>query len=261
MKQNNTNLILIKGIKVPSIGLGTWQLNGSAGKKTITEALSMGYRHIDTAEMYGNEQVVGEAVKDSGVAREDIFITTKVWRTNLEPKQARKSVEQSLRKLDMDYVDLLLIHWPNEAVPLEKTLHELFLLKKEGKTKQVGVSNFPVALLEKALKVGDIFCDQVEYNPFVSQQKLLHYMKDKDILFTAYSPLSRGMGIGNNVLKQISEKYNKTNAQIALRWLIQQKNVAAIPKAASMEHLKQNLDIFDFQLTEDEMQQVTGIAL
>lgn len=251
--------LTIQGVQVPRIGLGTWQLNGSLGRKVINEAFELGYRHIDTAEMYGNEQAVGEAVKDSGLDRKQIFITTKVWRTNLQPKQARQSAEQSLKKLGMDYVDLLLIHWPNDAVPLEKTLHELFLLKEEGKTKQVGVSNFPVPLLERALAIGDIFCNQVEYNPFVSQKRLLDYMSDKDILFTAYSPLARGMGKGNHILSAIAEVHNKTSAQIALRWLVQHHNVAAIPKTSDSEHLKQNLDVFNFELSKEEIQQITSI--
>ena len=253
--------ITIQGILVPRIGLGTWQLNGNAGRKTISRALALGYRHIDTAEMYGNEDAVGAAIKDSGIDRKEIFITTKVWRTNLEPKQARKSAEQSLKKLATDYVDLLLIHWPSEAVPLEKTLHELFLLKEEGKTKQIGVSNFSVPLLEKALKLGDIFCNQVEYNPFISQKKLLEYMSTKDMLFTAYSPLSRGQGNGNKVLNNIAQTHNKTLAQITLRWLIEQKNVAAIPKSSGLEHLNQNLEVFDFELSKDEIQQMNTLAV
>lgn len=252
--------LIIKGTLVPRLGLGTWQLNGSQGRKVITEAIALGYRHIDTAEMYGNEEAVGQGVKDSGIAREELFITTKVWRSNLEPRQARKSAEQSLKKLNTDYVDLILIHWPSETVPMEKTLHELFLFKEEGKAKQVGVSNFPVPLLQRALKEGDIFCNQVEYNLYTSQRELLEYMKDKAILFTAYSPLARGQVKANSIVDKIAAEHNKTIAQVILRWLIQQKNVAVIPKAADKEHLKQNMDIFDFELSASEMQQLLSIG-
>jgi len=259
----------------------------------VTHALEIGYRHIDTAEMYGNEAEVGLGLQDAGVDRDEVFLTTKVWHTNLQPDDVRRSAENSLRKLQTEYVDLLLIHWPNESVALEATLDAMLDLKEQGKTRHIGVSNFTPALVRQALAHTSIFCNQVEYHPFLSQKPLLEMAREHDFLLTAYSPLAKGhvvnrsisprralkalkrsgaptdrlsnaiknlLGTGTGTLQALADKYGKSPAQIAIRWLIQQEHVAAIPKAASAKHRKENADVFDFALTDDEMLLVHGLA-
>jgi 2,5-diketo-D-gluconate reductase B len=246
--------IELHGAKVPVIGLGTWDLRGEEGYRAVSSALSLGYRHIDTAEFYDNEKEVGRAIRDSGVPREDIFLTTKVWYTHLRFQDLIHSCEESLRKLSTDYVDLYLIHWPSEAVPLEESLRAMEKLHKEGKVRFIGVSNFDVALLEKArtLTTLPILTDQVEYHPYLSQKPLLEYCQKHRIILTAYSPLARGRLFGDPLLQDIARKYGKTVSQVVLRWLIEQDMVAAIPKAKDVKHQRENLEIFDFSLTQEE---------
>lgn len=283
----------IQGEDVPALGLGTYQLKGDTCREGVRHALDIGYRHVDTAEMYGNEEAVGQGLQDADVDRDAVFLTTKVWHTHLAPADVRTAAEASLRKLQTGYVDLLLIHWPNASVPLEATLDAFLDLQTEGKTRHIGVSNFPPALLRRALDHAPIFCNQVEYHPFLSQQPLLDVAREHDVLLTAYSPLAQGdvlrrdvsprralealqrngspsariveaaknlLGTGPSVLKSLGERYDKSPAQITLRWLVQQDRVAAIPKAASAEHRAANFDVFDFELTDAEMQLIHGLA-
>jgi 2,5-diketo-D-gluconate reductase B len=245
--------IQIDGARVPSLGFGTWPLAGETCTRAVKSALSIGYRHVDTAQMYNNETEVGLGLRQSGVERQDLFLTTKILSENLSPIDVRRSTEESLRKLRTDYVDLLLIHWPYDLVPLEQSLEAMFELQREGKTRHVGVSNFPTALLRRAVKVGRIFCNQVEYHPFLSQRAVLEMCRQENILLTAYSPLAHGKVQTDPTLQKIAEKYGKLPSQVALRWLVQQPNVAAIPKAAAPEHQRSNLAVFDFELNEEEM--------
>jgi len=254
--------VVVQGGKVPALGFGTWELLGEDCRKAVLSALDLGYRHIDTAQIYMNEDKVGRAIQESGVKREDLFLTTKVWLSNLAYGDVLKSVGESLRKLRTDYVDLLLIHWPYDKIPLSETLGAMNKLQEAGKAVHVGVSNFPVEWLMKAQEASKtpVFCDQVEYHPFLSQKTLLDYCQKDHILLTAYSPLLRGGVAGNEKLSEIGGKYEKTAFQVALRWLIQQKNVAAIPKAKSRKHQQENIGIFDFELTAREMREIFALA-
>lgn len=243
----------IKGTRVAALGLGTWQLTGRGCVDTVRHALDLGYRHVDTAQMYGNEQEVGQAVRQSGIARSEVFITTKIAPGNLAAAAVKRSAEESLRRLGTDYVDLLLIHWPSQSVPLAETLDAMAALESAGKARHLGVSNFTVALLEQAVKrCPDLLCDQVEYHPFLSQRPLLAALGRHDMMLTAYSPLARGGVLRDRTLAGIARKYQKSPAQVTLRWLLDQERVAAIPKAASAAHLAANLDIFDFTLAAED---------
>ena len=248
----------IQGIDVPEIGLGTYKLHDRECTNAVRMALDIGYRHIDTAQMYKNEREIGEALSVSNVPREDIFLTTKIWHTNLEAEEVLQSTEESLRQLDTPYVDLLLVHWPNNQYDLRSTIESMLVLRDQGKAMNIGVSNFPLDLLKK---VNDeirapIFCDQVEFHPFLDQLDLLDYAIEKDILLTAYCPLAQAKVMEDETLIDIAENYGKSPAQISLRWLIEQENVITIPKASSKEHLEENLDIFDFELSDEHFQQI-----
>lgn len=244
----------IQGTNVPALGFGTWQIDGRACQEAVEAALAEGYRHIDTAQVYENEAQVGAGLEAAGVPRGEVFLTTKVWMSQLTPEKVRSSTAESLEKLRTDYVDLLLIHWPNRDVPLEQSLEAMFRLKQEGRTKHVGVSNFPSALVERALNVDRIFCNQVEYHPFLSQEKLCAQAVEHDFLLTAYSPLARGKVLKNESLQKIGERHHKSAAQVTLRWLLQQDNVAVIPKASNDKHRRSNFDVFDFELSSADMQ-------
>jgi len=249
----------LDGTNVPSLGFGTWPLTGETCVRAVESALSVGYRHVDTAQMYHNESEVGQGLQRSGVARQDLFLTTKILSENLAPADVRRSTEESLRKLRTDYVDLLLIHWPYDQVPLEKSLEAMFELQREGKTRHVGVSNFPTALLGRAIGMGKIFCNQVEYHPFLSQQPVLDFCRRERIMLTAYSPLAQGKVKEDSTLQAIGQKYGKLPSQVALRWLVQQENVAAIPKASTPEHQRNNLEVFDFELSPEEMNRIFAL--
>lgn len=246
----------IKGEKVPSLGLGTWRLSGEECTRAVERALALGYRHIDTAQMYGNEGEVGRGIRNSGVDREDVFLVTKVWPSDFSRNDVIRSTHESLRKLRTDHVDLLLMHWPDPGVPLEETLGAMTELQDEGSVRHVGVSNFPPWMVHEAAGHADIFCNQVEYHPYNAQDELLEQAKEMDYLLTAYRPLAKGTIFDDRTLQEIGEAHGKTPAQVALRWLIQQDHVAAIPKATSDAHLEGNLDVFDFELSDDEMERI-----
>ena len=250
----------IKNEEVPSLGLGTWRLSGNACAEAVESALSLGYRHLDTAQMYGNEEDVGRGISNSGVDREEIFLVTKLSTGNFTHDRVLDSARESLNKLGTNYVDLLLMHWPNPRVPLEETLGAMTELQKEESVKHIGVSNFPASMVEEATGYAEIFCNQVEYHPRKPQRDLTEQAKDLDYLLTAYSPVAKGRITDDATLKEIGESYGKTPAQVTLRWLIQQDKVCAIPKAQSQEHQESNLDIFDFELSEEEMERISGLA-
>jgi len=244
--------------QIPVLGLGTWQNTGPQCAETVEMALNMGYRHIDTAQAYGNEAQVGEGLRAANVPRDEIFLTTKVWRTNLRPDDVRSSVRASLRALGVDTVDLLLVHWPHPLVPIEETLGAMAELRDEGRARHLGVSNFTRGQLSDAMRATDapLVTDQVLYHPYIDQSALRAFCANSNVALTAYSPLARGAVLSDDVLTTIGNRHDKSAAQVALRWLIQQENVVAIPKATSREHLAQNLAIFDFSLSEEEMDTV-----
>jgi 2,5-diketo-D-gluconate reductase B len=250
----------IQGTEIPALGLGTWQLTGATCTEAVEHAIDLGYRHIDTAQAYENEDRVGAGLRNAGVDRDDIYLTTKVWVEHLEPAAVRRSTEESLRRLDTDYVDLLLIHWPSNDVSLELTLDAMMVLREEGKTREIGVSNFTPSLVRRALDRVPIACNQVEYHPFLDQDALLDLAEARDLLLTAYSPLARGRVTENETIQEIAEAHDKTPAQVTLRWLLQQDQVAAIPKAASAEHREANFDVFDFELSGDEMDRIFDLT-
>jgi 2,5-diketo-D-gluconate reductase B len=251
----------IQGVDVPEIGLGTHRLIGREGENTIKLALNLGYRHIDTAQSYKNEREVGEAIKRSHVDREELFLTSKIWHTYLEKEEVLKVAENTLREIDTPYLDLLLIHWPNPDINVEKTLEAFLSLRDQGKALNIGVANFPVKLLKEVNEElgAPIFCNQVEYHPFYSQFDMLDYTAEHDLLFTAYSPLAQGKVTEHPFLQELANKYGKSPAQIALRWLIEQEQVVAIPKASTEDHLRENIDVYDFALEDDDFYAIDEI--
>lgn len=240
--------------RMPALGFGTWQLRGRDCARAVRLALDIGYRHIDTAEMYGNEPEVGEAIAGSGVSRSDLFVTTKIWPDHFRAADACQAAEASLRKLGLDHVDLLLMHWPNDSIPLVETLSEMAKLLRERKTRAIGVSNFDSDLLAKAIAASPapIACNQVKFHVGLPQKELLAFARPRNIAVTAYSPLGKGDLSHNRTLVTIGAKHNKSAAQIALRWLIEQEGVSAIPKASSERNLRANFDIFDFTLDSED---------
>ncbi len=248
------------GSWIPKLGFGTFNLTGREAIGVLEFALDVGYRHFDTAQMYQNEDVIGKVIGAANVPRDRLFITTKVWGTNLNENRFLPSVEQSLKQLKQDYVDLLLIHWPNKNIPLNESLDQLVRAQDKGYCKLIGVSNFTVDLLEKVEARGvDIACNQFEYHPFLNQDKLLAKTRSMGCFATAYAPLAKGQIVDIEILKNIALKHKVKPAQVALRWLVQQKDVVAIPKSSQLYRIKQNFDVFNFHLTEEEMVQISDL--
>lgn len=248
--------------QMPALGFGTWKLKGADCIKAVQTALDTGYTHIDTAQIYDNETEVGQAILESGLRRDKIFLTTKVWTTNFTRDTLRPSVEESLDKLKTDRVDLLLLHWPNPSVPLGQTLEALQDVQARGMTKAIGVSNFPTALLRECVEDhhAPIRCNQVEFHPLLQQNTLLSYMRSQGIVLTAYSPLAQGQLTKHPLLTDIGAKYGKSAGQIALRWLVEQDDVAAIPKSATPDNIRANFDIFDFELSDDDRAKINALG-
>lgn len=246
----------VQGTDVPALGFGTYKILGEDCEKGVQHALGIGYRHIDTAQAYDNEAFVGRALRASGVARENIFLTTKIPPANFAHDAVLSSTLESLNKLRTDYVDLLLLHWPNPDVPLAETLSALMALRERGAVRHIGVSNFPSRLVEEAQLHAPIFANQVEYHPYLGQDTLLEQARAQDYLLTAYSPVARGKVLNDETLLEIGHAHGKSPAQVTLRWLIQQDHVAAIPKASSEKNRVSNFEIFDFELSEGEMARI-----
>lgn len=253
--------LTIQGHKMPALGFGTWKLNGAECTKSVELAIAEGYTHIDTAQIYENEAEVGQGIKNSG-KRDNIFLTTKVWRNQFADGTVMESVNESLKKLQTDYVDLLLVHWPFPETPIEKLIEGVMEAQKAGKAKLIGVSNFNVAQMDEAIKLsgGKVCNNQVEYHPFLSQKPVLDAADKHGMIVTAYSPVARGKAIKDATLKEIGMKHGKNAGQVALRWLVQQDNVAAIPKSATPENIKNNLNIFDFELSDEEMKKIFSLV-
>ncbi|HWE75822.1 MAG TPA: aldo/keto reductase [Stellaceae bacterium] len=256
------DVIAVKNVSVPALGFGTWALSGNAAYRATRMVLDLGYRHIDTAQIYGNEAEIGRAIRDSGLARDEIFLTTKIAPSNLARADVRRSHEESLRRLGLDQVDLLLIHWPNASVPLGETLEALTALRDAGKTRNIGVSNFTAALLRETIEHhgAEIVCNQAEYHPFLPQRRLIEAMRRYGLMLTAYAPVARGRVFTDKTLTAIGRKYGKSGGQVALRWLLDQDKVAAIPKAGKREHAAANLEIFDFHLSQEDRTAIDTLA-
>lgn len=249
--------------EMPVLGFGTWELRGKNCTESVEYALDVGYRHVDTAQIYENEAEVGEGIKNSSTDRDKIFLTTKVWRNNYEDtKTGLASIEESLKKLKTDYVDLLLIHWPFPEHSIEKMLEPIMEAQEKGMARLIGVSNFTVAQMDEAreLSTGKVCVNQVEYHPMISQKPVLEYVQQHDMALTAYSPLGRAKNLQEPALKEIAAAHDKSPAQICLRWLVQQNRVAAIPKSATKAHIESNFDIFDFVLSSEEMKKITALG-
>ena len=255
------NFIEANGAKIPAIGLGTWELRGRTCARLVEQALRLGYRHIDTAQVYENEREVGEGLRGSGVKRDEVFITTKIWTSHFTPHDLERSAKESLVKLRLTEVDLLLLHWPNPQVPLSETLGALARARQLGLARHIGVSNFTVALIEEAVAAcpEPLVCDQVEYHPYLDQTKVREACARHGMAVVAYSPVARGRIKNDQALKRIGDRYRKTAAQVCLRWLVQQ-NVAAIPRTSRLERLSENIEIFDFELSDEDMREISAMG-
>jgi diketogulonate reductase-like aldo/keto reductase len=255
-----TETVSAGGARIPLVGLGTWTLRGKDCVRLVEQAVAAGYRHIDTAQLYENEQEVGEGVRASGL-REQVFVTTKVRPENLHANDLERTARESIERLNVGAVDLLLIHWPNAKIPLAETIGALNKVKRDGLTRHIGVSNFNVALIEQATKLSEapLVCDQVEYHPFLDQAKVMAACKRHDMAVVAYSPIARGGAHGDEVIGRIAKAHGKSPAQVSLRWLVQQ-GVVVIPRTSKIERLKENIALFDFALTAAEMKEIAGLA-
>ena len=249
------------GAAIPILGFGTWKLAGAEARTMTAKAIEIGYRHIDTAVVYRNEAEVGAGIADSGIARDEIFVTTKVWPDDFAPDAMRRSAEASLERLGLDHVDLLLLHWPSPDVPLSTSMPTLCQLQKDGLTRHIGVSNFNVAMIDEARRIADVplVTNQVEYHPFMTQRAVLAALDAAGMAMTAYSPIARGKVIGQPVLERIGKAHGKSAVQVTLRWLTQ-KGVIAIPKTATEANARANLDIFDVALSDAEMAEIDAIG-
>ncbi|MCG3808220.1 aldo/keto reductase [Psychrobacter sp. Ps4] len=264
MRAKTYNIRTAGQANIPVLGLGTWQSTGQDCVDVVSQALKMGYEHIDTAQAYGNEKEVGQGIKQSGVSRDKFFLTTKIFPDDMkfEPEKLIAAAKRSLADLDTDYVDLLLLHWPDDRVPLSETIPALCELQKQGLTRHIGVSNFNIANIIEAEKYADvpIVVNQVEFHPFIKQKTLQTFLNNHHILLEAYSPLARGDVFDNEIIKEIADKHNVTPAQISLAWILADKHRIAIPKTANPDHLQGNLDAINVQLSAYEIEKISSLA-
>lgn len=250
------------GASIPALGMGTWTLEGEACAELVAGALAVGYRHVDTASAYRNEKAVGEGLRASGIGRDDIFVTTKVWWTDLAPDDLMRSAETSVARLGIDAVDLLLIHWPNPAIPLEGTIAALNEAKKRGLARHIGVSNFPIALLARAIALSEapLVANQVEHHPYLDQRKVYAACRNAGAAMVSYCPLHRGGELLNEaVVVEAAAAHGKTPGQVVLRWHVQQDGVVAIPRTSRKARLAENFDVFDFALTAAQMRAISAL--
>lgn len=253
-----TEVTLNNDVKMPIFGLGTWKLEKKEVIDPIKWALDAGYRHIDTAALYNNEKSVGKAIRESNIPRDDLFITSKVWDSDQGYKSTLKACEKSLKNLDIQYLDLYLIHWPRPK--RNETWEALETLREEGKVRAIGVANFYIHHLEELMDKSDTIpaVNQFELNPFFYRKELIEYCQKKGIAVEAYSPLTHGKKLENNTLKQIADKYNKSSAQILIRWCLEHKFIV-IPKSGSKNHIQENSDVFDFSLDGEDMKKLDNL--
>ena len=254
--------ITVNDIAVPALGFGTWQMTGDECRRAVEYAIACGYRHIDTAQVYNNERDVGEALNNTSTPRDRLFVTTKAWRDRLHDGDLQASLDESLQRLQCDYVDLLLVHWPVDDVPFDETMRALEDVRQKGKSRLIGVSNFTVAQMRQCVENlgANLATNQVEYHPYIDQTPVLDYLRGHNMVLTAYAPLARGQVLRDPVITESAEKYGKTPGQVTLRWLIEQEGVIAIPKAASKAHIEANLDIVDFQLDAADTNAINTLA-
>lgn len=244
---------------IPKLGFGTWRLSGRDCSDGVADALAAGYRHVDTAAMYGNEEEVGSGMRESGVDRGDVWLTTKVWPDDLAPERVRASLERSLRELGTEYVDLFMIHWPNPRVPLAATLEAMTELRHEGRTREIGVSNFTSAQFREAIDLAPVIVNQVEYHPFLDQSAVLEVCRERDVELTAYRPLAKGEVASDRTIADIAAGHHATPAQVALAWLLGQEGVSAVPKASSPERRRDNLGALRLKLSADERARIDAL--
>lgn len=254
-------IVEANGAAIPAIGFGTWQLRGETATMGVLEALKVGYRHVDTAQIYDNEPEVGEGLRASDVRREDVFLTTKVWTDRYHDGDLQRSVEESLRKLSTPYVDLLLLHWPNPDVPLVETIKALSTVHAAGLARAIGVSNFTSAQVAEAAELAGapLATNQVEYHPYLDQSAVFAATGPRGMALTAYSPIAQGKVAKDATIGAIAEAHGKTPSQVTLRWLIQQDGVIAIPRSSKPERIAENFDLFDFELTDEEMGRISAL--
>jgi 2,5-diketo-D-gluconate reductase B len=250
-----------QGISLPRLGLGTFRMQGDTCRAAVESALALGYRHLDTAEMYANEEAIGAAIAASKVARGDLHITTKVWNENLAPDAIRKAFDASLKKLRVDHIDLYLVHWPARNMNLPAIFETLMKLKEEGRTRAIGVANFNIALLKTVVEEikAPIACDQVEYHVMLDQTPLRKYLAAKSIPLVAYCPLAQGRVASDAALAKVGKKHNASAAQVALKWLLDQDGVAAIPKASRAESQQANLDALKVTLDDEDRKVIAAL--
>ncbi|MGB6433075.1 MAG: aldo/keto reductase [Bradyrhizobium sp.] len=250
-----------QGIGLPRLGLGTFRMQGDTCRTAVESALALGYRHLDTAEMYGNEEAVGAAIAASKIARRDLHVTTKVWNENLAPDAIRRAFDTSLKKLRLDQLDLYLVHWPAPKMNLPAMFETLMKLKQEGRARAIGVANFNIALLKKVVEEikAPIACNQVEYHVMLDQTPLRKYLAAKSIPLVAYCPLAQGRAASNETLMAIGKKHGASAAQVALKWLLDQDGVAAIPKASRAESQRANLEALNIGLDDEDRQAIAGL--
>ncbi|MEJ2614039.1 MAG: aldo/keto reductase [Ignavibacteriaceae bacterium] len=255
----NSRKKLYNGIEIPNIGLGTYGLRGKTAHESVNAALEAGYRLIDTAESYYNEKEVGEAIKNSRIPRDEIFVTTKLANENHGYNNTLKAFEGSLKRLGMDYVDLYLIHWPSSRLR-DETWKAFESLLNEGSCRSIGVSNYTVRHLKELLNISSTLpaVNQVEFNPYIYQKEILDLCKEKNIQLEGYTPLARTKKFNESVLKSTSEKYGKTRAQILIRWSLQH-NVITIPKSSDKDRIKENINVFDFEIADDDMEELNSL--
>ncbi len=255
-------LVQANGAAIPAIGFGTWPLKDEECSRAVQWAIEAGYRHIDTASMYGNEEAVGAGLRGSGLPRDHMFVTTKVWPEDIAPGDLERSAEASLKRLGLDAVDLLLIHWPNPAVPLRGSIEALCRVRRAGLARHIGVANFTVALLDEAVALASepLVADQCEYHPHLNQAPVLTACRRHGLAFTSYSPLGKAAVVSDPVLAEVAARYGKTPAQVVLRWHVQQPGVVAIPKSGNRRRIAENIAVFDFSLSEDDMRRVSSLA-
>jgi 2,5-diketo-D-gluconate reductase B len=260
MQSPKAFILAAHGAKMPAIGFGTMELPHRPAE-LVAAAIAAGYRHIDTARKYGTEERVGEGIRASGIERNELFVTTKVTEENAREADFLCSAETSLKALGLNYVDLLLIHWPQPKVPFAETLGALAKAKRSGLTRHLGVSNFTLAMLEEAVHVcpEPLVTNQVEYHAYLPQDRMLAALKRHGMILTAYCPVARGKLLDDPIIGEIAEARGKTHAQICLRWLIQQPMVAAVPRALEEAHIREDLDVFDFSLSDGEMRQISAL--
>jgi diketogulonate reductase-like aldo/keto reductase len=250
------------GADIPALGFGTFRMPGEDVLRIVPKALDVGFRHIDTAQIYGNEAEVGSVIARSSVARQDIFLTTKVWVDKFRHDDFIASVEESLKKLKTDYVDLLLLHWPKMEVPLAEQIGALNEVRKAGKVRHIGVSNYNIQLMDDAVALSDapIVTNQIEVHPYIDQSKVMAAAKETGMSITSYYAMADGKVFEDDVLKELGAKYGKSVAQIVLRWVIQHDGLIALSKTVGEERVVENFDIFDFEISTADMQAISALA-